>query len=249
VPSNFEHGTCVLKDNTVGVAFIGSSATSSLKLKGNLGAHLSLEVKLGNATAKSLKVEPSAHDDLLSLAAGAGHTRLVKLLFKEGMPSSTKINAITSAVRNGHQSVLGYLAKKVGLHVEDEGMSLLHIAAIDGHLPLVQWLEKKGLQAKRKYPGGFSPAFAAAGGGHIPVLKHFIAEGVDIRSKDTEGMTALHFAALFDFHYIIRFLNEEIGMGLEDLLAYTKRENLKELTTFVSRQIAKRKGETSNSEL
>lgn len=251
LPSNFEHGTCVLQDDTIGVAFIGSSDTSSATFGKRSGADLSMDVKLGRASAASinsvLKAEPSTRDDLLSLAAETGHTQMVKLLYKSGLDPQTKTNVISLAVKYGHVGVLEFLgnSKRIGLNMRSESIPLTHAAALEGHVPVVQWLEQKAVEGEWH----FSPLHAAASGGHVPVLKHLLAGRAKLSTKDAGGMTPLHAAAMFDNYHVIRFLSEERGMDLKNLLSWTKQENMKPVSDWISKQIAKRKSNKGKAEL
>lgn len=251
LPTNFEHGTCVLQEDTIGVAFIGSSDTAAVKVGVRSGADVSLDVKLGRASANDLKsvlkAQPSARDDLLSLAAETGHTDMVKLLYKPRIKSETKTNVMSLAVKYGHVNVLEYLGsnKRIGLNLDTGSIPLMHAAALEGHVPVVRWLEKRAAEGEWH----FEPIHAAASGGHIPVLQHLLTRRVQLHTEDAGGMTALHLAAMFDNYYVIRFLNEDKGVDLKKLLTWAKTENHVSAGKWISKQIAKAKGEKRNAEL
>ena len=65
------------------------------------------------------------------------------------------------------------------------------VAALDGHLEVVQKLRARGADVDR---AGWTPLVYAATGGHDEIVRYLLAEGADIDGASPNGTTALMMA-------------------------------------------------------
>lgn len=89
---------------------------------------------------------------------------------------------------------------------DQEGNSLLMLAARSGHAPVVSYLvaRKATLNARNRY--GDTALMAAALKGHLEVAKVLIANGADLSGP---GWTPLHYAAFEGRADLVKFLLEK----------------------------------------
>ncbi len=128
----------------------------------------------------------------LFLAAGKGHTGIVKILLKAGanVNAKDKYNltplplAALDHVRTG--SWLGWPG----------GETPLHQAADRGHTEVVKILLKAGAKVNAKENRGNTPLHSAVSGGHAETVKILLVSGANVNAKTEYGRTPLHAAAL-----------------------------------------------------
>uniref|UniRef100_A0A8C8B2K7 Uncharacterized protein n=1 Tax=Otus sunia TaxID=257818 RepID=A0A8C8B2K7_9STRI len=73
--------------------------------------------------------------------------------------------------------------------------TLLHVAAANGHLTIMEYLISKGAKTDVKDRKGRTPLHRAAEKGHGDAVKVLLRRGAYMYSLDTEGKTPLHLAA------------------------------------------------------
>lgn len=112
-------------------------------------------------------------NDLIHLAAKAGHDEIVSLLLRHGADKDT---------------------------LDSRGRTPLHLAAINGELETVNVLLNTGASVNiifrdtSRYehrPLGFASRM-----GHVDVLKTLLQHGADVNAASSRGLTALHYAAV-----------------------------------------------------
>lgn len=79
--------------------------------------------------------------------------------------------------------------------VDNNGNSVLSIAALVGNIDAVSYLIKKGADVNKKNRFGVSPLMVACKMGHYPIAEELIMAKADINEVDEEGQTALMYAA------------------------------------------------------
>ncbi len=89
---------------------------------------------------------------------------------------------------------------------DQEGSTLLMLAARSGHVPAVTYLlaNKASVNARNKY--GDTPLMAAALKGHVEVARVLLANGAELNPP---GWTPLHYAAFENRAAMIEFLLEK----------------------------------------
>ena len=105
--------------------------------------------------------------------------------------------ALISAVRTGDtETVVDLLGGGVPIDTkDDEGMSLLHLAAWGSHVTTMRLLFRRGCDVDSVDGGGLTPLHLAAWGGHLTTMRLLFRRGCDVDSVDSRGVTPLHLAA------------------------------------------------------
>ncbi|KAI6676882.1 hypothetical protein NL676_037678 [Syzygium grande] len=89
------------------------------------------------------------------------------------------------------------LARALSLRNED-GRSLLHVAASSGHAEIVDVLSGADQSASvinSKDEEGWAPLHSAASIGNVQIVEILLRKGADVKLKNDGGRTALHYAA------------------------------------------------------
>ena len=139
----------------------------------------------------------------LMLAAAHGHTALVAELVAHGANTAARDHhgqfALYAGARRGHLPVVQLLVAHAP-HVPvdcalDRGRTPLYGAAVGGHVAVCQWLLAcGGARVDAATAQGRTPLLAACLRGHLAVLQLLLAHGADVRHRDHERATALHYA-------------------------------------------------------
>ena len=123
-------------------------------------------------------------DTALAGAARGGHTELVEVLLESGAnPDLSDVQGNTPlswAVERGHaETVRMFLEHGVGTDSVDPdgGRNLLHLAALGGHLPVVEAFVDNGFEVSARDDSGNSPLQYAARYGHLRVSDLLLAAG------------------------------------------------------------------------
>ncbi|MFP3033743.1 MAG: ankyrin repeat domain-containing protein [Wolbachia sp.] len=113
------------------------------------------------------------------------------------------------AVREGKFNVVKHLidSKKADVKVSDNyGNTLLHWAAFNGRLKIVEYLIEKGADVNVKERNGFAPLHLAVQGGnnilftlsapnkHLKIVEYLIGKDADLEAIDNDERTPLHLA-------------------------------------------------------
>lgn len=75
------------------------------------------------------------------------------------------------------------------------GITPLHMAAIFGHCPLIEFLVNEGESLTAIDGRGFTPLHWAAYKGNLDAVKYLSKDGVALHIKDKDGKTPLDYAA------------------------------------------------------
>ena len=86
------------------------------------------------------------------------------------------------------------------------GNTLLHLAALRSHLPVVQYLLAQGALVDAKTYAGSTPLLSAARNGHLPVVQCLLAHGARVDAATDDGATPLYWAALRGHLEVVEYL-------------------------------------------
>jgi len=89
---------------------------------------------------------------------------------------------------------------------DQRGLTPMHYAAENGHLPVVQYLCEQGANNEARSNGDRTPLHLAAYEGHLPVVQYLCKQGADKETKDNCNMTPLHWAAVKDHLPVVKYL-------------------------------------------
>jgi len=87
-----------------------------------------------------------------------------------------------------------------------DGFTPLHLAASEGHGPLIEILIKFGAQADARTNNFRTPLHIACLRGNLSVLQALVQHSADINAKDIDGNTPCHFCSEYGHRYCLKFL-------------------------------------------
>ena len=86
------------------------------------------------------------------------------------------------------------------------GVSVLHLAAEQGHLLACRLLMQRGVPVDVRDDGLYTPLHYAAEAGHQELVVFLVGIGAAVDAVDKTGMTPLHYAAESGSHKAVQFL-------------------------------------------
>jgi serine/threonine-protein phosphatase 6 regulatory ankyrin repeat subunit B len=152
----------------------------------------------------------------LHWAAIEGQEEMVSYLLSQGAQADITdqegITPFMEAAWKGHVGVAKMLLQHMGAEGLDEtgkdGLTALHMAAIEGHEDIMAFLLSQGAQADTSDQEGITPFMDAAFGGNLSVVKmilqHMGGKGLD--ETDNEGWTAVYHAATEGHEEMVGYL-------------------------------------------
>ncbi len=134
------------------------------------------------------------------IAEQLAHSDAVKAMLRRAQTGTTGAGyrrELVRAVASGSVTELKLLLARGGADVnarDDEGRTLLHIAAEKGSLQIAQALLERGAQVNARTLDywKWTPLILGAGQGHTAIVKLLLAKGADPNLHSTQGYTALH---------------------------------------------------------
>ena len=136
----------------------------------------------------------------LSLAAGAGHAKIVKTLDADAKDAAPGCgwSVAQYAAFGGHEEVLSVLVGKgsgAAVHPADCSMPPLCLAVTKGHLNCAKVILDAAPDAANATSNGRTALMLAAVGGSVECIELLVARGADINAASSfEGRTALMWA-------------------------------------------------------
>jgi ankyrin repeat protein len=118
----------------------------------------------------------------------------------EGCTAAWLVARYSTVVEEACDRLEALLARGANLyHHTDEHGSLLHAAARNGSVDIMQWLLNKGLVLSNTNPAmrtsaGYTPLLCAAEAGHADMLQLLIKKKCSLTATDRKGNTALRMA-------------------------------------------------------
>jgi ankyrin repeat protein len=154
-------------------------------------------------------------DTPLTLAAGLGHLKVIKLLINKGAWANLKIrndmSALALACRTGRTQVVQVLVEG-GAHLEagdKEGNTPLILACQNGHHDVCRLLITKQADVNARNHNGSTALILASENGHLEIERMLLAAGADVAATDSEGNNALIVASGKGHGEIVRILCEK----------------------------------------
>ncbi|XP_064004342.1 CARD- and ANK-domain containing inflammasome adapter protein-like [Pogoniulus pusillus] len=118
--------------------------------------------------------------------------------------------SIFDAVAKGHLSELEKTLEGIDINtLNSSSETLLHVAALNGHLKILEYLISKGAKIDMKDKKGRTALHRAAEEGHGDAVKALLRCGAYMYSVDTKGKTPLHLAAQSGHSHILKMLLKE----------------------------------------
>ena len=155
-------------------------------------------------------IEPERGDTGLILALRENAMKVFRMLLDtQGVDLNAQVrngdNALMIASYKGNLPAVQALIDK-GAEVNKKGWTPLHYAAAAGSNEIVQLLLNKSAYIDAESPNKTTPTMMAARAGHIMTVKLLLDEGADATLKNELGMTAIDFAAKYDYQDIVEGL-------------------------------------------
>lgn len=151
------------------------------------------------------------YEDILA-AVHNNDTPAVVGLIDRGMDVNTADPAGTTllmvAARNGNQELLEFLLKRRANFsiINRYGDSALSLAALQGHLKIVQFLGEMGAPMNQE---GWAALHYAAYAGHRDVVAYLLSKGADIDAPAPNGQTARQLADSKEHKEVVELLDKQ----------------------------------------
>lgn len=113
--------------------------------------------------------------------------------------------------------------------------TLLHVAAANGHLAVMEYLISRGAKPDVKDKKGRTPLHRAAEKGHGDAVKVLLRCGASMYSLDTEGKMPLHVAAQNSHGHVLMVLLREEARSYRNQHNFLHRAALKDESSLVER--------------
>lgn len=118
---------------------------------------------------------------------------------------------VFDAVMKGDLSLLESILKGSDVNaVNSSGETLLHVAASNGHVPVIEFLLLKGAKVDAKDKKQRTSLHRAAENGHTEAARVLLRAGANMYSLDNDSQSPLHLAVQNNHHHLVKlFLQEE----------------------------------------
>jgi hypothetical protein len=162
---------------------------------GIVAAELTRLISLRGGGGAPEQFEPR-HLGSYNFKVGAGSALISCVLLLSALAATA--GEIHDAAREGNigkvKSLLEANPKLAEAALED-GMTALHLAALEGHAAIARLLLEHHAPINARGPRGETPLHLATYGGHSTVAEVLLEQGADLQATNAAGETALHLAA------------------------------------------------------
>lgn len=173
------------------------------------------------------------------LAAGKGHTEIVKFLLEKGANINAKalgeITALMYASMNGDPKTVKFLldhGADVNAASNFSRNTALIVASLFGHTEIAKILLDHGADINAKNLNKTSPLLAALRSQRKETAKFLIGKGADINSHNMVGVTPLMAAAVREYTDIVKLLiSKKANINAKDIKNATVLDNVEFLLT------------------
>jgi ankyrin repeat protein/L-ascorbate metabolism protein UlaG (beta-lactamase superfamily) len=158
-------------------------------------------VELLVAKGAVIKYQDTNGRSPLHYAAREGHPAVVELLLKNGADPAARDSQnrtpLDYAVLRDRRGVIDAMMKLVPFDIKGvDGSTLLHAAAAQGNIGMVEDLLARGADPGRPAPDGGTILLSYLRGGLAAKALGEIARGADVHARTAEGRPALHLAVV-----------------------------------------------------
>ncbi|XP_053549194.1 CARD- and ANK-domain containing inflammasome adapter protein-like [Bombina bombina] len=117
---------------------------------------------------------------------------------------------IFDAAANGDLTILEAMLKSTNINaVNQNGDTLLHVAAANGQVPVIEFLISKGAKVDANDKNQRTPLHRAAQNGHAEAVRVLLRAGANIYSLDSDSQTSLHLAVKNNHDNVVKILLQE----------------------------------------
>ncbi|XP_063903830.1 uncharacterized protein LOC135123264 [Zophobas morio] len=89
---------------------------------------------------------------------------------------------------------------------DNEGWTPLHLASVNGHKKVVEYLVTVGAEINRATNDGWTPLLIASANGHEKVVEYLTTANADINRVDPDGLTPLYVASQNGHEKVVEYL-------------------------------------------
>jgi hypothetical protein len=188
--------------------------------------------------------------------------KTVRSLLQRGFDPNTVnpagVSGLMLAVREPSLKVAELLASWPKVNVEvrnDKDESVLMLAALKGHLPLVKKLVDLDADVNKT---GWTPLHYAASGGHVAVIEFLLDHSAYIDAESPNGTTPLMMAAMYGSPEAVKVLiqagadltlKNQLGLTALDFAVRGNRQNAKSLIETGLQRLAARAERAASASL
>ncbi len=184
----------------------------------------------------------------IALAAGKGHTEIVKFLLEKGANINAKvfgeITALMYASMNGHPQTVKFLldhGADVNATSNLSRNTALIVASLSGHTEIAKILLDHGADINARNLNKTSPLLAALCLQRKETAKFLIGKGADVNAHNMIGVTPLMVAAVREYTDIVKLLiSKKANINAKDIKNATVLDKVEFLLTHKEIKIFRR---------
>ena len=122
----------------------------------------------------------------------------------------------------GNLPLVKALVQNKKAQIDHIGWTPLHYASSRGHLEVAEFLIANGAIVDSMSPGNTTPLMMAVQSGNEQLIKLLLDKGADLQIRNTNGLTAIDIAVIYDKSWIVEGLNSRWLKVYKKPYAYPK---------------------------